>query len=49
MHNETWKDKAPENIPVVCKIRHTVNRVVLLDIKYYMEVIVHTPVIGVAW
>ena len=35
MHNQAWKDKASENIPAMCKIRYTVNRVVLLDIKGY--------------
>jgi hypothetical protein len=49
MHKETWKDKAPEDIPVKFKIRHTVNRVVLQDVKEYMEVIVHMPVICVPW
>jgi len=47
-HNQVWKDKASVNIPVMCKIRYTVNRVVLLDIKY-IEVIIHISVIHIAW
>jgi len=31
----------------MCKTMYTVNRVVLLDIKEYIEVIVHMPVICV--
>jgi len=49
MHNQAWKNKASENIPAMCKIRYTVNRVVLLDIKGYIEVIIHMPVICVLW
>jgi len=32
-HNQAWKDKTSENIPVTCKIRYTVNRIDLLTIK----------------
>ena len=34
MENKVMNDKASENIPVMCKIRYTVNRVVLEDINY---------------
>jgi len=49
MCNQAWEDKTSENIPALCKIRYTVNRVVLLDISECIEVIVHMPVICVAW
>jgi len=48
MHNQEWKDKASVNILVMCRIRCTVKRVDLLDIKY-VEVIIHMPVIHIAW
>ena len=46
MHIQVWKGKAPVNIPVMCKIKYTVNKVVLLDMKY-VEVIIHMPVIHI--
>jgi len=48
MHNEVWKDKYSVNISVMCKIRCTVNKEVFLDVKY-VEVIIHIPLIHVAW
>ena len=52
MENKGMNDKASENIPAMCKIRYTVNRVVLLEINniciyiyIYTQVIVHMPVI----
>jgi hypothetical protein len=36
--NEAQKDKASESIRVMCKIRYSVNRVVVLDIKEYIVV-----------
>jgi len=33
MENKGMNDKASENIPAMCKIRYTVNRVVLLEIN----------------
>jgi hypothetical protein len=41
MCNPAWQYKAAENIPAMCNIRYTVNSVILLDIKKYVEVIVH--------
>jgi len=49
MHSQGWKDKTSENISMMCKIRYTVNSVVVLDIREYVEVIVYMPVICVAW
>ena len=47
MCNPAWQYKAAENIPAMCNIRYTVNRVILLDIKKYVEVIVHMLVLCV--
>jgi len=47
MCNPAWKYKLAENIPAMCNIRYTVNRVILLDIKKYAEVIVHMLVMCV--
>ena len=47
MCNPAWQYKAAENIPAMCNIRYTVNRVILLDIKKYAEVIVHILVMCV--
>ena len=47
MCNPARKYKAAENIPAICNIRYTVNRVILLDSTKYVEVIVHMLVMCV--